>query len=221
MGGAAARFPFHMSDVDFFWDPMCPWAWITSRWMAEVQDLRGLDVDWRFISLRIVNEDRDYEKDFPAGYPVVHGLGLTLLRVAAAVREEHGRERVGDLYTELGTRIHVQRRRDELLEEAGIVDVLRTLGLSPDLAAAGSDTGAFDAAVRSDTEAALRRAGKDVGTPVITFAPPDGPSFFGPVISRIPRGQEALELWDATERIARFPGFAELKRSLRESPQVA
>jgi 2-hydroxychromene-2-carboxylate isomerase len=210
-----------MSDVDFFWDPMCPWAWITSRWMVEVQDQRGLDVDWRFISLRIVNEAKDYEKDFPAGYPVVHGLGLKLLRVAAAVREEHGRERLGDLYTELGTRIHVQRRRDELLEEAGIADALRATGLPDALAAAAEDDQRWDAAVRADTETALERAGRDVGTPVITFAPPDGPSFFGPVISRIPRGQEALELWDATERIARFPGFAELKRSLREPPQVA
>jgi 2-hydroxychromene-2-carboxylate isomerase len=210
-----------MSDVDFFWDPMCPWAWITSRWMVEVQDLRHLDVDWRFISLRVVNEDKDYGKDFPAGYPVVHGLGLSLLRVAAAVREEHGREHLGDLYTELGNRIHVQRRRDELLERHGIVDVLATLGLPPELADATSDEGRWDAAVREDTATALSRAGKDVGTPVITFAPPDGPSFFGPVISRIPRGQEALDLWDATERIARFPGFAELKRSLRESPQVA
>jgi 2-hydroxychromene-2-carboxylate isomerase len=210
-----------MSDVDFFWDPMCPWAWITSRWMVEVQDQRRLDVDWRFISLRIVNEAKDYETDFPAGYPVLHGLGLKLLRVAAAVREDHGRERLGDLYTELGTRIHVQRRRDELLEEAGIADALRALGLPEALAAAAEDDQRWDATVRADTETALERAGRDVGTPVITFAPPDGPSFFGPVISRIPRGQEALDLWDATERIARFPGFAELKRSLRESPQVA
>ncbi len=83
------------------------------------------------------------------------------------------------------------------------------------------DEGEWDAIVRSDTATALGRTGKAVGTPIITFAPPDGPSFFGPVISRIPRGQEALDLWDATERIARFPGFAELKRSIRESPQVA
>lgn len=210
-----------MADVDFFWDPMCPWAWITSRWMVEVQEQRDLDVDWRFIALRVVNEERDYEKEFPEGYPVAHGLGLKLLRVAAAVREQHGRERLGDLYTALGTRIHVEQGRDSLLEPEGVAQLLTSLDLPAELTSALEDTGELDAAVRADTATALERTGKDVGTPVITFAPPDGPSFFGPVISRIPRGQEALDLWDATERIARFPGFAELKRSLRERPQVA
>jgi 2-hydroxychromene-2-carboxylate isomerase len=210
-----------MADADFFWDPMCPWAWITSRWMVEVQEQRGLDVDWRFIALRVVNEDRDYERDFPARYTEVHGLGLRLLRVAAAVREDHGRARIGDLYTALGTKIHVEQGREALLEREGVVEVLRSVDLPAELADALDDEGPHDAAVRADTATALERAGKDVGTPVITFAPPDGPSFFGPVISRIPRGQEALDLWDATERIARFPGFAELKRSIRERPQVA
>lgn len=210
-----------MADVDFFWDPMCPWAWITSRWMVEVQEQRGLDVDWRFIALRVVNEEKDYGRDFPAGYPEQHGLGLKLLRVAAAVKEQHGRERVGELYTALGTRIHVDQRRDSLFEPAEVTALLVSLGLSPDLTSALDDTGRYDAEVRSDTATALERAGGDLGTPIITFAPPDGPSFFGPVISRIPRGTEATELWDATERIARFPGFAELKRSLREEPQVS
>ncbi len=210
-----------MADVDFFWDPMCPWAWITSRWMVEVQEQRGLDIDWRFIALRVVNEEKDYGTEFPDGYPKLHGLGLELLRVAAAVREQHGRECLGELYTAMGTKIHVDRERDALMEPAGIDDLLRSVGLSTELTSAREDTGAHDAAVRADTAVALERAGRDVGTPVITFAPPDGPSFFGPVISRIPRGQEALDLWDATERIAHFPGFAELKRSIRERPQVA
>src|SRR4028119_2498156 len=96
-----------MADVDFFWDPMCPWAWITSRWMVEVQEQRSMDVDWRFISLRVVNDAKDYDKDFPPRYPEVHGLGLKLLRVAAAVREQHGRDRLGALYTALGNRPHV------------------------------------------------------------------------------------------------------------------
>ncbi len=100
-------------------------------------------------------------------------------------------------------------------------ELLRSVDLPAELSSALEDTEQYDAAVRADTATALERAGKDVGTPIITFAPPDGPSFFGPVISRIPRGQEALDLWDATERIARFPGFAELKRSLRERPEVA
>ena len=210
-----------MADVDFFWDPMCPWAWITSRWMVEVQEQRGLDVDWRFIALRVVNEEKDYDKDFPPKYPEVHGLGLRLLRVAAAVRAQHGPADVGRLYTALGQRIHVDRGRDSLLEHSGVEGLLRELDLPAELATHLDDVGEWDAAVRSDTATGLARAGKDVGTPIITFGPPEGPSFFGPVISRIPRGQEALDLWDATERIARFPGFAELKRSLREPPQVA
>ena len=210
-----------MADVDFFWDPMCPWAWITSRWMVEVQEQRSLDVDWRFISLRVVNEEKDYDKDFPPRYPEVHGLGLKLLRVAAAVREQHGRDRLGALYTALGNRIHVEKDRESLMQVDAVGQLLASLDLPTELVSALEDTESYDQAVRADTATALERAGKDVGTPIITFGPPDGPSFFGPVISRIPRGQEALDLWDATERIARFPGFAELKRSLREPPQVA
>lgn len=221
MAGDGSTFATGMADVDFFWDPMCPWAWITSRWMVEVQRQRDLDVDWRFISLRVINEDKDYAAEFPAGYPEIHGLGQRLLRVAAAVRAEHGRERIGDLYTALGTRIHVERQRDSLHDPAAVEAVLTGLGLPAVHAAAMDDTGRYDADVRADSAAAQERAGNDTGTPVITFAPPDGPSFFGPVISRIPRGAEAVALFDSIEHIARFPGFAELKRSLREPPQVA
>jgi 2-hydroxychromene-2-carboxylate isomerase len=221
MPGTTGEVGRGMADVDFFWDPMCPWAWITSRWMVEVQEQRDLDVDWRFIALRVVNEDKDYDKDFPPRYPEVHGLGLRLLRVAAAVREQHGREHLGALYTALGNRIHVEGDRDSLLQPEGVAALLTSLDLPGELVSALEDTETYDKAVRADTATALERAGKDIGTPVITFAPPDGPSFFGPVISRIPRGQEALDLWEATERIARFPGFAELKRSIRERPQVA
>jgi 2-hydroxychromene-2-carboxylate isomerase len=210
-----------MAAIDFFWDPMCPWAWITSRWIVEVQSQKDLDVDWRFISLRVINEDKDYEKDFPPRYPELHGLGQRLLRVAAVVRAEHGRECLSDLYTALGTRIHIERRRDELHETEAVGSLLAELGLDPELAAAMDDTGRWDAEVRADSATALERAGKDVGTPVITFGPPDGPSFFGPVISRIPRGPEAVDLFESTEHIARFPGFAELKRALREPPEVS
>jgi 2-hydroxychromene-2-carboxylate isomerase len=206
--------------VDFFWDPICPWAWITSRWVHEVAGQRALDVDWRFIALRIVNEDRDYEREFPARYAERHGLGLRLLRVAAAARDVHGRDAVGPLYTAFGTRIHVDRDIDGLAGTDAIIEILRGLDLDPGSATAADDE-AWDEVVRADTATALERAGRDVGTPVITFAPPDGPSFFGPVISRIPRGPEAVELWDSVERLAHFPGFAELKRSLRERPQVS
>ena len=211
-----------MPDVDFFWDPVCPWAWITSRWVREVQEQKDLDIDWRFISLRIVNEDKGY-----GAYPAEaqeritksHGLGLRLLTIASAVREQHGREVLGDLYTRFGTRIHVEREAPTLRDDDGVRAILDELGLDADLVSqALADERVAD--VRTDTEVALERCGRDVGTPILTFAPPDGPSFFGPVINRIPRGPEAVELWEATERIARFPGFAELKRSMRGTPQV-
>ena len=119
-------------DVEFFWDPVCPWAWLTSRWVAEVAKLRDLDVDWRFISLRLLNKDRNYETDFPEGYPAVHGSGLKLLRVAAAVRAAEGRARMGELYTRFGGDIHVRRLRNEIVDhfDAGFPEYLRSAGIA-------------------------------------------------------------------------------------------
>jgi 2-hydroxychromene-2-carboxylate isomerase len=208
-----------MHDLDFFWDPVCPWAWITSRWVHEVIAQRGIDVDWRFISLKLVNAEKGYAPDQVERYTKVHGLGFALLRVAAAVREKHGREPVGALYTDFGRRIHVEKDAPSLRETAGIAAILEKHGLDPALAEA-SDSDAFDGIVRDDTELALARAGRDIGTPVLTFAPPDGYSFFGPVIARVPRGDEALKLWDTVETLASFPGFAELKRSIRNTPEL-
>ncbi len=190
-----------MADVEFFWDPVCPWAWITSQWVREVADQRQLDVDWRFIALRIVNEEKDYDKDFPPRYTEGHTLGLKLLRVAAAVRDRRGREHLDGLYSAFGTRIHVDGDAPSLRERAGIAAIVKDLGLPEDLADAAEDE-AWDDTVRADTKTALDRAGKDVGTPILTFAPPDGPSFFGPVVSRVPRGEEALRLWDAVREVA-------------------
>ena len=208
-----------MADVEFFFDPICPWAWITSRWVEEVASLRAYDVDWRFIALRFVNEARNYA-DFPPRYEQMHTFGLRMLRVAAAAKEAGGSAAAGRWYSAIGTAIHVDRRRDELQEPGVVEQVVTAAGFDAGLAAAADDEG-WDATIRSDTDAALERTGRDVGTPIVTFAPPDGPSFFGPVISRIPRGDEALELWDSVERLARFPGFAELKRSIREKPQTS
>ncbi|MGY6499483.1 MAG: mycothiol-dependent nitroreductase Rv2466c family protein [Acidimicrobiales bacterium] len=209
------------ADVEFFWDPMCPWAWITSRWVAEVARQRDLSVDWRFISLRMVNADRDYERDFPAGYIAGHGSGLKILRVAAAVREAEGRQRMGEIYTQVGGDIHVRRRREELTQhyEEGFPDYLRSIGLESYVDAANDE--GWDPVVQADTDEALRRTGKDVGTPIISFFR-DGTeqSFFGPVISRVPTAEEAVRLWDAMWEVATFGGFAELKRSLRERPQL-
>lgn len=208
-----------MADAEFFFDPVCPWAWLTSRWVTEVAEQRSLDVEWRFICLRIVNEQRDYEREFPQGYTRGHTIGQELLRVAAALKAEQGNDAVARYYTAVGTALHTRGRRDELQPEGSVPGWLAGLDLDlPGGLADAAHDESWDADLRASTDEALSRAGKDVGTPIITFGPPDGPSFFGPVISRIPRGDEAVALWDATERIARFPGFAELKRSIRERP---
>jgi 2-hydroxychromene-2-carboxylate isomerase len=208
-----------VADVEFFFDPVCPWAWITSRWVEEVARQRDLQVMWRFIALRIVNEAKDYERDFPKGYPEVHGTGLKMLRVCAAAREASGNDAVARLYTRFGTDLHVERKRPEIVSafEAGFPDYLRSVGLDEALVAAANDP-AWDGIIREETEEALTRTGRDVGTPIITFG---AQSFFGPVMSRVPRGEDAVRLWDAVWTVATFPGMAELKRSLREPPQPA
>lgn len=210
-----------MADVEFFFDPICPWAWITSRWVVEVAQQRDLDVWWRFIALRILNEDKDYATDFPDGYVASHGTGLKLLRVCAAAQAAHGPAVVGELYTRFGSDIHVHGKADEIKAdwERGFPDYLAAAGVDPALIAAANDE-TFDAALRADTEAALERVGRGVGTPIITFYAHDEEpsSFFGPVLNRVPRGEEAVRLWDAVWTVASFPGLSELKRTLRGRP---
>jgi 2-hydroxychromene-2-carboxylate isomerase len=208
-----------MADLDFFWDPVCPWAWITSRWVTNVQAELGIDVDWRFISLKLVNADKELPPDYAERARKSHGLGWGLLNVAAAVRASGGGERLGDLYTAFGTTIHIDREAPVLRETAGIAAVLDRLDLDPALADAAESTPNADD-VAADTELALTRAGRDIGTPVLTFAPPDGYSFFGPVIAKAPAGADAVKLWDTVSTLAAFPGFAELKRSIRATPEV-
>lgn len=211
-----------MANVEFFWDPVCPFAWITSRWLAEVAEQRALDVRWRPISLRILNESH-YDDPDMAAKETGHAMGLQLLRVATAVEEAKGNDAMGPLYTAFGQAFHLAPDHEAVvaagaspLAEAALADC----GLAPELAAAAQDQ-ARDAAIRESTQLALDRVGGEVGTPIITFGAPDGPTFFGPVMSQVPRGPAACELWDAVETIALHPSFAELKRSLREPPQVA
>jgi 2-hydroxychromene-2-carboxylate isomerase len=210
-----------MADVEFFFDPICPWAWITSRLTVEIAGQRDLSVDWRFICLRMVNAEKDYSKDFPQGYINAHGAGLRMLRVAAAAREDGGNAAVGALYTALGEQLHTGGRAQEIREGdlSVIGEAIELAGLPEQLLAAGDDEG-YDAILREETDLALSRTGKDVGTPILTFAPGTDreASFFGPVISRIPRGEEAARIWDAVETLARTPGLAELKRTNRERP---
>ncbi|MEA3054702.1 MAG: hypothetical protein QOD30_134 [Actinomycetota bacterium] len=207
------------TDLDFFWDPVCPWAWITSRWVHEVIAQNGITVDWRFISLKLVNADKGYAPEVRERYEKVHGLGFSLLRVAASVRDGEGGARVGDVYTAFGTRIHHDKDAPSLRSVDGIAAVLDGIGIDGSHAKA-SESDAFDDAIRVDTELALTRAGRDIGTPALTFGPPDGYSFFGPVIAKAPKGADAVQLWETVRTLAAFPGFAELKRSVRNTPEV-
>lgn len=215
-----------MSDADlhFHFDPVCPFAWITSRWVELVAARKDYRVEWRFISLRIINEHLDYERDFPPGYEHGHTAGLRLLRVAAAARERAGNEAVGAFYTAAGESIFGREPvegddRRWMGSADHISEVLAAAGLPGELAAA-ADEDRFDAVIRNEGVEARERTGPDVGTPIIVFRPPDGPAFFGPVISRVPDPDEAVALWDSVIHLATFPGFAELKRSLRERPQL-
>jgi hypothetical protein len=214
------------ADLHFYFDPVCPFAWMTSKWVRMVAAQRDYQVDWRFISLRILNANIDYASHFPQNYEEGHTAGLRLLRVAARVRKEHGREAVGPLYKAIGTRIFDTSRDVDPLSASDqgarhmLEPLLRDARLPADLAQALDDA-AYDEEIRTETEEALALTGRDVGTPILHFQPPDGTAFFGPVISRLPSPDEAAALWDHVIGLATFPGFAELKRSLRERPQLA
>jgi hypothetical protein len=213
-------------DLHFYFDPVCPFAWLTSKWVRTVAAERNYSVDWRFISLRILNAHIDYASHFPPEYEDGHTAGLRLLRVAARVRAEHGREAVGPLYKAIGTRIFDTSRDVDPLSASdqgsrrALEPLLRDAGLPSDLAEALDDQ-TLDDEIRAETEEALALTGRDVGTPILHFQPPGGTAFFGPVISRLPSADEAVELWDHVVALAAFPGFAEIKRSLRERPQLA
>lgn len=214
------------ADVHFYFDPVCPFCWLTSKWVRTVQARRGYTVDWRFISLRLVNSGVDYDAQFPPEYEAGHTAGLRLLRVAAAARAERGSEAVAQLYTALGRHIFDREPVPDSAADPGyrgtaafVQPILAQLGLPTELADALDDE-RRDEEIRAETDEALALTGKDVGTPILHFEPPAGVAFFGPVISRLPDDEQALELWDHVIGLARFPGFAELKRSLRERPQL-
>lgn len=216
--------------AELFFDPVCPFCWVTARWVRQVQRVRDLDVRWRFISLTMLNEGR-YEGR-PEGYPEAHRNGLRLLRIAAAARHHHGESAVGPLYEAMGDRLWETPLPDELEDvEDGFArvlafhvqrppyeDILDAAGLSRDLVTAADDP-SWDDILRAETDEALDRVGGDVGTPIISLDPPDGPAFFGPVIAAPPDDDEdAGRYWDAMVTLAGWPGFAELKRTLRHFP---
>ena len=212
------------ADIRFYFDPVCPFAWLTSKWVRMVAAQRDYTVDWRFISLRLINSGIDYDSHFPAGYEEGHASGLRLLRVAARARAEHGRAAVGSFYEAVSSEIFDAPGAAELTpatrgSRAFAESLLVRAGLPAGLADALGDT-RWDEEIRAEGEEALSLTGRDVGTPIIHFSPPAGAAFFGPVISRLPGPDDAVRLWDHVTVLAGFPGFAELKRSLRERPQL-
>jgi 2-hydroxychromene-2-carboxylate isomerase len=210
-------------DLHFYFDPVCPFAWMTSKWVRMVAAQRDYQVDWRFVSLRILNANVDYATHFPEHYEDEHTAGLRLLRVFARLRSEQGRAAVEPLYSVIGDSLF-ETTSDGLPAGAfGTRELLAPLlhgaGLPTALADALDDA-ALDEEIRAETEEALTLTGRDVGTPILHFQPPGGTAFFGPVISRLPSADDAGPLWDHVIALASFPGFAEIKRSLRERPQL-
>ncbi|MGW0121050.1 mycothiol-dependent nitroreductase Rv2466c family protein [Streptomyces sp. NPDC003327] len=194
--------------VDFWFDPTCPWAWLTSRWVLEVAAHRPLDVRWRVMSLTVLNEGRT---DLDERWHRDLALRMEPVRVCAAAEERYGSGVLGRLYTELGTRFHLDRAPKE---RATYAAALAAAGLDPGLAdAAGSE--AFDGAVRASHDEGIGRVGTDVGTPVLAVG---DVAFFGPVVTPTPRGEDAVRLWDGVLAVAGTDGFFELKRTRTRDP---
>lgn len=205
-----------MTDVDMWFDPICPYAWMTSRWLLEVERVRDVEVRFHVMSLSVLNEGRE---DLPERYRELLDDGWGPVRVAIAAEQAHGAGVLRDLYTALGNRIHLQDRDPdrELYLEA-----LAEVGLPDGLAdAAGSSE--FDKALRASHHAGMDPVGEDVGTPVIHAPGPDGQqvAFFGPVVIPAPKGEAAGQLWDGVLLVAGSDGFYELKRSRDREPDFA
>ena len=192
-----------MDNVDFWFDPLCPFAWITSRTVLEAEQVRDIKVTWHIMSLAYLNED----KDISDAYRELLKDAWQPVRVCMAVEEQYGQEKLAELYTALGTRKHTQRR--EKLDRPLIEEALEEVGLSRQLADAMDDS-AFDDAIRKSHHEGMDQVGYDVGTPTIAI---NGQAFFGPVLSRIARGEDAGRIWDGAVALASFPYFAELKRT--------
>lgn len=200
--------------VDYWFDPICPWAWMTSRWVTEVQSLRDIEVYWHPFSLGLLNEGRELEADYRRHLDASWGPA----RVAMAVRETQGQQSVKAFYDAVGTAIHPENTGeddDRARYRAAIERALSETGLPAELADEAEKT-TYDDALRASNERALELVGDEVGVPIISI---EGTAFFGPVISPAPTGEQAAAVWDGAKALSSYEGFFELKRSRTRPPQ--
>ncbi|MEU3205028.1 mycothiol-dependent nitroreductase Rv2466c family protein [Streptomyces cyaneofuscatus] len=201
--------------ADFWFDPLCPWAWMTSRWILEVEKVRDIEVRWHVMSLAVLNEDK--LDDVPEEYrDMLENKAWGPVRVVIAAQQLHGDEVVGPLYTALGTRFH---NNGEGPTREAIAGALKDVGLPEDLLEyADKDT--YDTELRASHQEGIDKVGQEVGTPVIAVPGADGEqvAFFGPVVTPAPKGEEAAKLWDGTLLVASIPGFYEIKRTRTQGP---